>query len=150
MAIRAALVATPTPRSSKLRQAAIAAGYRSGLEEEIANQLSQAGVAYSYEERVIPYTKPESRHKYTPDFVLHNGIIVESKGRFVTDDRKKHLLIKAQHPDLDIRFVFTRSKTTISKASKTTYADWCVKHGFLFADRCIPAAWLAEPSKNGK
>ena len=143
-------VATKTPRTSELRRAAIAAGYRSGLEEELAEQLTQAGVAYSYEEKVIPYTKPESKHRYTPDFVLPNGIIIESKGRFVTEDRQKHILIKAQHPDLDIRFVFTRSKTTISKTSKTTYADWCVKHGFLFADRRIPAEWLSEPPKNGK
>lgn len=138
-----------TPRTSKVRQQAIAAGYRSGLEETLSQQLASAGVAYQYEELTIPYTKPESKHKYTPDFVLANGIVIESKGRFVTEDRQKHLLVKKQHPELDIRFVFARSKTTISKTSKTTYADWCVKYGFQFADRRIPDAWLQEPPKNG-
>ena len=35
---------------------------------------------------------------YTPDFVLPNGIIIETKGRFTVADRRKHLLIKKQHP----------------------------------------------------
>lgn len=87
----------------------------------------------------------EVRH-YTPDFdFLSNGIIIESKGRFVTSDRKKHLLVKRQHPDLDIRFVFSRSSTRISKQSKTTYAVWAAAKGFQFADRLIPPAWFAEP-----
>ena len=57
---------------------------------------------------------------YTPDFELPNGIIIESKGRFVAADRKKHLLVQKQHPELDIRFVFSNSKAKISKGSKTT------------------------------
>jgi hypothetical protein len=70
--------------------------------------------------------------------LLDNGIIVESKGRFVTQDRQKHLLVKQQYPDLDIRFVFSRSATRISKQSQTTYAAWCQHKGFLFADKAIP------------
>jgi hypothetical protein len=72
--------------------------------------------------RRFPYITPATPHKYCPDFRLPNGIYIETKGRFETADRKKHLLIKEQHPELDIRFVFTRSKSTISKTSKTTYA----------------------------
>ena len=59
-------------------------------------------------------------------------------------DRKKHLLIKEQHPELDIRFVFSSSKAKLSKGSKTTYALWCTKNGFKFADRLIPRAWLKD------
>src|SRR3546814_6931922 len=69
---------------------------------------------------------------YTPDLILKNGIIVETKGIFDVDDRRKHELIKAQHPGLDIRFVFSRSKSPIRKGSKTTYADWCAKRGIPF------------------
>lgn len=116
-------------------------GFRSGLEVQIAAQLRAAGIDPCYESIKIAYTKPESRHKYTPDFAL-GKVIVESKGRFLVADRQKHLHIKAQHPDLDIRFVFTRSKTPISKGSKTTYADWCTTHGFKFADKLIPKDWL--------
>ncbi|WP_444832614.1 hypothetical protein [Aquabacterium sp.] len=113
-------------------------------------QLKALGVPFEYEckEDVIVYTKPESKHKYHPDFTrLPNGIIVETKGRFVTADRQKHLLVKAQHPDKDVRFVFSNSRQTISKASRTTYADWCKKHGFIYADKLIPLEWLQEPSK---
>lgn len=119
-------------------------GFRSGLEERIAQELLEAGVGFTYEDRVIEYLKPAKVARYTPDFVLENGIIVETKGRFLTADRQKHLLIKKQHPELDIRFVFSRSKERISKQSKTTYADWCTKHGFIFADANIPEEWLQE------
>jgi hypothetical protein len=71
-------------------------------------------------------------------------LIIETKGRFVTEDRQKHLLIKAQHPELDIRFVFSNSRAKISKTSKTTYAAWCDKYGFKYADKRIPEAWLEE------
>lgn len=119
-------------------------GFRSGLEEAIAEKLTSKGVGFTFEELVISYTKPAKASKYTPDFVLENGIIIESKGRFLTEDRQKHILVKAQNPEYDIRFVFSNSKTKISKRSKTTYADWCVKNGFLYADKDIPDAWLKE------
>lgn len=130
------------PLSTK--QVGLKYGFRSGLEEAIAEKLTSKGVGFTFEELVIPYVKPEKPAKYTPDFKLANGIIIESKGRFLTEDRQKHLLVKAQHPEHDIRFVFSNSKTKISKRSKTTYADWCIKNGFLYADKDIPDAWLKE------
>jgi hypothetical protein len=130
-----------------VREIALAYGFRSGLEKKIADNLTSKGVGFSFEKTVIPYTTPATPHKYTPDFVLENGIIVESKGRFLPADRKKHLLVKAQHPEHDIRFVFSNSKTKISKASKTSYGDWCSKYGYLFADKDIPDAWLKEEKK---
>jgi len=133
--------------ASSTRSLAISKGYRSGLEELLAKQFLEAGVVAPYEELVIAYEKPATSHKYTPDFELPNGIIIESKGRFLPDDRKKHLLIKQQHPHLDIRFVFTRSASRISKTSKTTYAAWCVNNGFLYADKLVPQAWLNESKK---
>jgi hypothetical protein len=130
--------------SSTVRQRAIAEGYRSGLEETTADYLNSLGVSYTYEELVIAYTEPEKNRKYTPDFQLSNGIIIETKGRFLTADRQKHLLIKQQYPKLDIRFVFSNSKAKLSKISKTTYAMWCEKNGFMFADKVIPLAWTKE------
>lgn len=124
------------------KQVAAKYGFRSGLEMKIDESLKNQGIDGEYEQHIIQYTKPETHHKYHPDFKLPNGIFIETKGRFLTDDRKKHLLIKAQHPELDIRFLFQNSKTKISKASKTTYADWCIKHGFQFADKEIPSDWL--------
>lgn len=119
-------------------------GFRSGLEGDTAQQLIEAGIKYEYEKLKIRYKKPERESTYTPDFVLANGIIVETKGRFLTDDRQKQLLVKQQHPDLDIRFVFSNSRQRISKASRTTYAMWCDKHGFKYADKTIPKEWLYE------
>ncbi len=120
-------------------------GYRSGLEEKIADQLRRAGEDVVYEQHSLAYKQPEKPRKYTPDFILKNGIIIESKGRFVTADRQKHLFIKADHPGLDVRFVFSNSRSRIGKDSPTTYAMWCGKYGFLFADKWIPQAWLDEP-----
>lgn len=129
-----------------VREVAIREGYRSGLEVLVAKQLEDAGVVAKYEdpESRIEY-EIHSSHKYTPDFCLPNGIIIETKGRFVTADRKKHKLIREQHGDrYDIRFVFSNSKAKISKTSKTTYAMWCDKLGFKYADKLIPPAWLKE------
>lgn len=114
------------------------------MEEVIADQLRAKGIDPQYESTKIDYVKPSKKAKYTPDFILPNGIIIESKGRFVTADRQKHLLIKEQHPDLDIRFVFSNSRGRISKLSATTYAMWCQKNGFKYADKEIPEAWLKE------
>lgn len=136
------------PTSNRKRtqsQAALEEGYRSGLEERNVAELTSKGVNFSYEKRKIEYDKPARKAKYTPDFELHdNGIIVETKGRFVTADRQKHLLVKEQHPHLDIRFVFSNPNQRISKTSKTTYAMWCEKHGFKFAKGSIPQVWIDE------
>lgn len=121
--------------------------YRSGLEEKIAAQLEAAGIPVAFEQYKLKYVVPAREATYTPDFVLRNGIIVESKGIFDVEDRKKHLLIREQHPELDIRFVFSSSRSKLYKGSKTSYAEWCEKNGFLFADKLIPAAWLREKAK---
>lgn len=120
-----------------------AEGYRSGLEVSIARSLEARGVAFQYEPFRLPY-RIERATTYTPDVVLPNGIIVELKGRFVTADRQKMKLVAEQHPDLDIRIVFSNSRTKISKASSTTYAMWSEKYGFPCAENDIPTAWLKE------
>lgn len=122
----------------------IAHGVRSGLEEKVAQSLIQRGVVYEYETVKIPYTIPASLHKYTPDFILSNGIVVETKGRFLVDDRFKHLLIREQHPQIDIRFVFSSASTKIGTGAKTTVAQWCDKYGFKWAVKNIPQEWLDE------
>lgn len=130
----------------KVRQRALRAGYRSGLEQDTAKFLKKKGVKFTYEEFKIKWVDPKTK-TYTPDFVLENGIIIETKGRFISPDRAKHLAVRDQYPDLDIRFVFTNSKTKLYKGSKTTYGMWCDRYGFKYADRLIPDAWLKEPSK---
>lgn len=119
--------------------------FRSGFERDIAGQIRNKQVPLRYEDLKVQYQKPPSTYK--PDFRLPNGIIIEAKGRFTSTDRAKHLLIKAQHPDLDIRFVFQNPRVRLSKASKTTYGDWATKHGFIWGEKWIPQDWFNEPPK---
>ena len=107
----------------KVRRDAIKHGYRSGLEDQVAANLNDLKISYSYESLKIEW-EDLSYRTYTPDFILYNGIIIETKGRFLTLDRRKHLAIKKQHPNLDIRFVFENSKRKLSKGAKSTYAEW--------------------------
>jgi len=141
------------PRTSRKRTPAEVGrtlGFRSGLEASVSAQLAAANVAFTYEAKKIEYEVPSRKAKYTPDFILPNGIVIETKGRFVTADRQKHVLLRKQYPDLDLRFVFSNSRNRISKTSKTTYAKWCETHDFQYADKLIPQAWLKEPKEKWK
>ena len=102
---------------SKRRRHAIANGYRSGLEETISRQISDAGLIVSYETAKIEYVWPERTSTYTPDFLL---------------------------PKVGGFFVFSNQNNKLYKGSPTTYAQWCDKHGFLYANKTIPEAWLTE------
>tara|TARA_R100001443_G_scaffold3451_4_gene10774 strand:- start:7191 stop:7592 length:402 start_codon:yes stop_codon:yes gene_type:complete len=129
-----------------IRQRALKAGYRSGLEQDTAKFLKKRRIGFTYEEMKIKWIDPKIK-TYTPDFVLDNGIIIETKGRFISPDRAKHLAVRDQYPELDIRFVFTNSKSKLYKGSKTTYGMWCNKYDFKYADRYIPEAWLKETKR---
>lgn len=119
-------------------------GYRSGLEERNAEHIRKHGQKVRFECLKIKYPIPASVHTYTPDFLLDNGIIVETKGRFLPVDRAKHLYVKMTHPELDIRFVFSNPNAPIAKGSKTTLAYWADSHGYKWAAKLIPIDWLNE------
>ncbi len=128
-------------------QSIISRGYRSGLEDKIAKQIQEAGHKVIYEKEKITYTQPARQAKYTPDFKLPKRggfFFVETKGRWLVADRHKHLLIKDQFPDIDIRFVFSNQNSKLYKGSKTTYAMYCDKHGFKYANKLIPQDWFLE------
>lgn len=131
------------PRHTRTRQKAKDAGFRSGFEQAVAGQLLAAEADFEYEPKEERIAYQPKVAKYLPDFVLPNGVILEVKGRFTGPDRTKHLLIQAQHPDKDIRFVFQRDNP-ISPGSKTKYSDWCDKHGFLYCFVTIPREWMEE------
>jgi len=126
---------------SKVRKNAQKKGYRSGFELKVSEQLNEAKVPFGYEDTVIPYTKPATNHKYTIDFRLPNGVLIEAKGRWTLEDRKKHLLVREQNPELDIRIIFQSPNNKIRKGSKTTYADFCDKHGIQWAAKEVPESW---------
>tara|TARA_R100000315_G_C5113077_1_gene64598 strand:- start:41 stop:415 length:375 start_codon:yes stop_codon:yes gene_type:complete len=115
--------------------------YRSKFEVRVAADLGKRKVDFQYEKVSFDYV-PKIRN-YTPDFYLpESKIYIETKGRLTTNDRVKHLLIKDQYPDLDIRFVFVNANNKISRTSKTTYANWCDRHKFLWAESLVPMEWL--------
>ena len=115
--------------------------YRSKFEVKVAAYLGKRKVDFQYEKVSFDYV-PKIRN-YTPDFYLpESTIYIETKGRLTTNDRVKHLLIKDQYPDLDIRFVFVNADNKISRTSKTTYANWCDRHKFLWAESLVPMEWL--------
>jgi hypothetical protein len=126
---------------SKVRRNAQKKGYRSGFELKVSEQLNEAKVPFGYEDTVISYTKPATNHKYTIDFRLPNGVLIEAKGRWTLEDRKKHLLVREQNPELDIRIIFQSPNNKIRKGSKTTYADFCDKHGIQWAAKEVPESW---------
>ena len=119
--------------------------YRSKFELELAKVLMRHKVKFQYESKKFLYIpKPRT---YTPDFYIpETNIFIEAKGHLDKADRVKMALVKEQHKDLDIRFVFMNAKNKIYKGSKTTYADWCLRHNFQWAEKTIPLEWF----KNGK
>ena len=115
--------------------------YRSNLEACFARDLQEKKLTFDYEKTRLSFV-PKIKH-YTPDFYLVDyDFYIETKGLFIASDRAKHLLIKEQHPDLDIRFIFSRPTNKLDKRSKSTYGDWCDRYGFLYAKERIPAKWL--------
>ena len=114
--------------------------FRSGLEERVADLLVELGISYEYETTKIDYT---IEHVYTPDFILPNGVVLETKGFWEPEDRRKIKAVKAQNPDLDLRMVFQAPYNKISKKSKTTYAKWCDRHDIPWTSfHNIPLEWL--------
>ena len=66
-------------------------GFRSGLEEKVADLMVNLDVKYEYESTKIPY---QIQFNYTPDFLLPNGVYLECKGYWEAGDRRKN---KAKH-----------------------------------------------------
>ncbi len=123
-------------------------GFRSGLEDKISKQIAEAGIEVQYETEKILYLVPSKNRKYTPDFKIPKKdgsfFYIETKGRFELSDRQKHEYIREQHPGIDLRFIFSNANNKLYKGSKSTYADWCDKHKFVWANKTIPQEWLCE------
>jgi len=115
--------------------------YRSQFELKLAKTLAENKVKFEYESKKFLYV-PKIR-TYTPDFYLPDtDIFIEAKGHLDKADRVKMVLVKEQHKDLDIRFVFMNARNRIYRGSKTTYADWCIRYDFRWAEKTIPEEWF--------
>ncbi len=114
---------------------------RSTYEDALAAQLEGSGVSFGYETEAFPYV---TTHKYIPDFVFYNTkILVEAKGYFTPADRGKILRARTaiEQEGWELRFVFQRANNRLSTRTKTTYADWCDRHKFAWAEGDIPREW---------
>lgn len=96
----------------------------------MVDDLLSRGIRFAYEAMCIPWG---DGRRYTPDVLLErSGILIECKGRLTDDDRAKHLAVRAEHPELDLRFVFQRDDDS---------ALWAEGHGFKWAVGTVPGAW---------
>ena len=103
---------------------------RSKLEQQFESMLKEFNVQYDYEITKVPYIVPQSDHTYTVDWTIINGLLIETKGYLAdSTERKKYILIKEQHPELDLRFVFSDPNKKCG-GMKTTHAQWADKAGF--------------------
>ena len=84
--------------------------------------MRKRGLAFQYESRALPY---RIEAIYTPDFILPS-CMVETKGLFSPEDRRKMLAVKACHPDADIRLCFqnAKAKRVKRKECKVLQAQW--------------------------
>lgn len=106
--------------------------------------MSKRGLPFGYEKQALLYRIEAT---YTPDFCLPNGVVVETKGHFPPEDRRKMLAVKAQHPELDIRLCFQNADVRLSRAPRAlTYWQWAERHGFLWCQGHIPTTWFACPA----
>ena len=115
-------------------------GFRSNFELTVAQQLVKHKIKYEYESCSVSYIRECT---YTPDFFLKDyGFFIEVKGQFTAPDRGKHLIIKKQQPELDIRFLFLNANSKLYKGSKTTYGGWCDRYDIKWCDKFLPKEWL--------
>lgn len=122
-------------RRSKAR--VLLAPYKSKFEKEFADRYPEL----QYETDKLKY---QVTHTYNPDWKIKDGVYLETKGLFKAADRAKHLHIKEQHPEITIYLVFQNPNNRLSRVSKTTYGEWCDKHGIEWATLdTIPKEWLA-------
>lgn len=150
MTSKRGILRAPVVKRRGVKRPTLAGSFKSKLEERIDAQITAAGLASNYESAVLRYVVPSRNARYTPDFPLGpKPIYVEAKGRFRSaSERQKMLLVRDQHPGVDIRLVFQKAELPIYKGSPTSHGKWADDHGFQWADKgVIPEAWLLEAKK---
>lgn len=93
--------------------------------------MRKAGVQAGYEVDRIEFT---TTTHYLPDWKLRKNFYIETKGYFSSSNRSRLLDFKRQHPEITVCLVFQNAQNKLYAKSKTTYAQWCDKHDFPWAD----------------
>lgn len=124
--------------------------FASKAERDFAYNMDKEKIHWFYEPEKFDWYPPP--RKYTPDFKImrkdRSHFFVEYKGYLRPDDKVKMKAFKAQHPNVDCRFVFMNAHKPLYKGSPTTYAMWAEKHGFKWAHKVMPKEWLEETEES--
>lgn len=121
-------------RYNKRRNAARERGHRSQLETDVENSLVAHGFTPEYEVERFSYVL---HRKYAPDFRV-GGVYVEVKGWWPSNERSKFLAVILNNPTIPIFVALQKPHQKISRTSKTSYAQWCDKHGIAWCPIPIP------------
>lgn len=107
-------------------------GLRNNFEKSGYDFLKKKKVKFEYEGLRVSY---KIEGTYCGDFYFpERNMVIEFKGHFRQEDKRKMVAVKAANPSLDIRFVFySPNKKNIR---------WCEKYGFPYSIRTIPEEWL--------
>lgn len=103
--------------------------FKSIFEETVAENLELTEL---YEKSKVAYRVPETNHKYTPDFYINEYLVIETKGKFTSQDRYKMACVKEQYPRINFVLYFQNANVPIRKGSMTKYWTWAEKNGFTW------------------
>ena len=130
--------------SSKARQFAKLAGFKSMLEVRTAAWLEERSIPFLYEkEKWVYQHEPQT---YKPDFCF-GDFVIECKGKLTKDVRKKILSIIRCNPDKKLFLVFEKPDNKINRGSKSTYADWANKVGIPWSTVIPELTWFRKKRK---
>lgn len=118
---------TPEPRNN----------FERVLDKAISTLSHEMRFTYDYEPQNFTVQVEVS---YKPDWIVDTGdkiVIIEGKGYFRDEDRKKVLAFTQQYPDYKYHIVFERDNP-MYKGSKYRYSDWCEKHGISYSVKSLP------------
>lgn len=96
---------------------------------------------------MVHFLQPEKKRKYHPDWELTTKagdvLLIETKGKLTVQDRQKLVLVKEQHPKLQLVILFQNASVKLRKNSPTSYGEWATKQGFKWFDwkKGLPTEW---------
>ena len=104
--------------------------YKSKLESHFAELLLKNGKTAAYEARRFEFVRVAH---YLPDWEVSPTLYIETKGYFSPRNRGDLLSFREQHPEVEIFLVFSQPNNRLTSKSKTTYSEWCERHGFRWS-----------------
>ena len=127
-------------------------GQKMKSKEEVAfaTQCDRQGIPWKYESEKLMWSPP--LRPYTPDFILPKKsggkMHIEKKSYLRPQDITKMRYVRKQHPEVDIRFVFSRASKPLGRVradgTRGTHGDWATKNGYQWCDGFLPQAWINE------